>query len=50
MLRSLMCLPLLAYCICREENLRAALNKMGVSGHALEDIMDKVKNRHYQVL
>jgi hypothetical protein len=23
---------------------------MGVSGHALEDIMVKVKNRHYQVL
>ncbi|GJM98443.1 hypothetical protein PR202_ga15457 [Eleusine coracana subsp. coracana] len=33
-----------------EENLRAAINKMGVRGHALEDIMDKVKNRHYQVL
>ncbi|CAD6270492.1 unnamed protein product [Miscanthus lutarioriparius] len=33
-----------------EENLRAALNKMGVGGHALEEIMDKVKNRHYQVL
>ena len=23
---------------------------MGVGGHALEEIMDKVKNRHYQVL
>ncbi|KAF8700698.1 hypothetical protein HU200_034048 [Digitaria exilis] len=32
-----------------EENLRAALNRMGVSGHALEEIMDKVKNRHYQL-
>ncbi|CAL5067341.1 unnamed protein product [Urochloa decumbens] len=32
-----------------EENLRAALNKMGVSGHTLEEIMDKVKNRHYQL-
>ena len=41
---------LLLYCICSEENLRAALNKMGVGGHALEEIMDKVKNRHYQVL
>jgi hypothetical protein len=38
------------YWICSDENLRAALNKMGVSGHALEGIMDKVKNRHYQVL
>ena len=38
------------YCICSDENLRAALNKMGVGGHALEEIMDKVKNRHYQVL
>jgi hypothetical protein len=37
-------------CIRREDNLQAALNKMGVSGHALEDIMVKVKNRHYQVL
>jgi hypothetical protein len=42
-------LPLF-YCTCSEENLRAALNKMGVSGHALEEIVDKVKNRHYQVL
>lgn len=41
---------LLLYCICSEENLRAALNKMGIGGHALEEIMDKVKNRHYQVL
>jgi hypothetical protein len=41
---------LLLYCICSEENLRAALNKMGVGGHALEEIIDKVKNRHYQVL
>ncbi|KAL6874351.1 hypothetical protein ACP4OV_013371 [Aristida adscensionis] len=32
-----------------EENLRAALNKMGISGRTLEDIMDKVKNRHYQL-
>ncbi|KAL6899220.1 hypothetical protein ACP4OV_005878 [Aristida adscensionis] len=32
-----------------EENLRAALNKMGVSAHKLEEIMDKVKNRHYQL-
>ena len=41
---------LLLYCICSEEILRAALNKMGVGGHALEEVMDKVKNRHYQVL
>ncbi|KAK8960153.1 putative DNA primase large subunit [Platanthera guangdongensis] len=32
-----------------EENLRAALAKMGVAGHAMDDVMDKVKNRHYQV-
>ncbi|KAF7008954.1 hypothetical protein CFC21_023595 [Triticum aestivum] len=32
-----------------EENLRAALNNMGVGGNALEGILDKVKNRHYQL-
>ncbi|CAH9085951.1 unnamed protein product [Cuscuta epithymum] len=32
-----------------EENLRAALNRMGVGHLALEDVMGKVRNRHYQV-
>ncbi|KAH6824881.1 DNA primase [Perilla frutescens var. hirtella] len=32
-----------------EENLRAALNKMGVGNRAVEDVMDKVRNRHYQL-
>lgn len=32
-----------------EENLRAALGKMGIGGHAMEDVLDKVRNRHYQV-
>jgi len=32
-----------------EENLRAALSRMGVNSWAMEDVMDKVKNRHYQV-
>ncbi|XP_043704604.1 probable DNA primase large subunit [Telopea speciosissima] len=32
-----------------EENLRAALGKMGVGGRAVEDVMDKVRNRHYQL-
>ena len=33
-----------------EENLRAALGKMGVVGsRAMEEVMDKVRNRHYQV-
>ncbi|KAL9232528.1 hypothetical protein vseg_007633 [Gypsophila vaccaria] len=32
-----------------EENLRAALNKMGVGSRPLVDVMDKVKNRHYQL-
>ncbi|XP_024017634.1 probable DNA primase large subunit [Morus notabilis] len=32
-----------------EENLRAALNKMGVDGRAVENVMDKVQNRHYQL-
>nr|XP_023870630.1 probable DNA primase large subunit isoform X1 [Quercus suber]XP_023870632.1 probable DNA primase large subunit isoform X1 [Quercus suber]XP_023870633.1 probable DNA primase large subunit isoform X1 [Quercus suber] len=32
-----------------EENLRAALGKMGISNRAVEDVMDKVRNRHYQV-
>lgn len=33
-----------------EDNLRAALGKMGVNNRTMEDIMDKVRNRHYQVL
>lgn len=33
-----------------EENLRAALVRMGVSSRAVEDVMDKVHNRHYQVI
>ncbi|KAK3035876.1 hypothetical protein RJ639_033013 [Escallonia herrerae] len=32
-----------------EENLRAALGNMGVSNRALEDVIDKVRNRHYQL-
>ncbi|KAJ7945572.1 DNA primase large subunit [Quillaja saponaria] len=32
-----------------EENLRAALGKMGVNSRATEDVMDKVRNRHYQL-
>ncbi|XP_057949616.1 probable DNA primase large subunit [Malania oleifera] len=32
-----------------EDNLRAALAKMGVSTRAVEDVMDKVRNRHYQL-
>ncbi|KAF9586850.1 hypothetical protein IFM89_039951 [Coptis chinensis] len=31
-----------------EENLRAALSKMGVGGHSMEDVMEKVRNCHYQ--
>ncbi|KAK9286885.1 hypothetical protein L1049_015292 [Liquidambar formosana] len=32
-----------------EENLRAALGKLGVSYRAVEEVMDKVRNRHYQL-
>ncbi|XP_075658195.1 putative DNA primase large subunit [Castanea sativa] len=32
-----------------EENLRAALGKMGLSNRAVEDVLDKVRNRHYQL-
>ncbi|GLT38860.1 hypothetical protein SLA2020_130780 [Shorea laevis] len=32
-----------------EENLRAAIERMGVGSRAIEDIMDKVHNRHYQL-
>ncbi|KAF6148440.1 hypothetical protein GIB67_038795 [Kingdonia uniflora] len=32
-----------------EENLRAALDKMGVRGRPMTDVMDKVRNRHYQL-
>jgi len=33
-----------------EENLRAALGNMGVGNRALEEVADKVRNRHYQVI
>ncbi|CAN6464737.1 unnamed protein product [Victoria cruziana] len=32
-----------------EENLKAALGNMGVSGRSVDDIMEKVQNRHYQL-
>ncbi|GFS33917.1 DNA primase, large subunit family [Actinidia rufa] len=32
-----------------EENLRAAIGKMGVGNRAMEDVIDKVRNRHYQL-
>ncbi|KAL5762465.1 hypothetical protein ACOSP7_018729 [Xanthoceras sorbifolium] len=32
-----------------EENLRAALDRMGVGSRAAEDVLDKVRNRHYQL-
>ncbi|KAL2343479.1 hypothetical protein Fmac_004764 [Flemingia macrophylla] len=32
-----------------EENLRAALGKMGVNSRSMEDVIDKVRNRHYQL-
>ncbi|KNA15433.1 hypothetical protein SOVF_098300 [Spinacia oleracea] len=32
-----------------EDNLRAALNKMGVSSRAMSDVMDKVRNKHFQL-
>ncbi|GMH02268.1 hypothetical protein Nepgr_004107 [Nepenthes gracilis] len=32
-----------------EENLRASLSKMGVSNRAMEDVMEKVRNKHYQL-
>ncbi|XP_031476813.1 probable DNA primase large subunit isoform X2 [Nymphaea colorata] len=32
-----------------EENLRAALGNMGVTGRSVDDIMEKVQNRHYQL-
>ncbi|KAH9772524.1 DNA primase large subunit [Citrus sinensis] len=32
-----------------EENLRAALGRMGVGSRAMEDVVDKVRNRHYQL-
>ncbi|XP_015572159.1 probable DNA primase large subunit isoform X2 [Ricinus communis] len=32
-----------------EENLRAALSGMGVNSGAVDDVMDKVRNRHYQL-
>lgn len=32
-----------------EDNLRAALTKMGVNSQAMNDVMDKVQNRHYQL-
>ncbi|XP_018468046.1 probable DNA primase large subunit isoform X2 [Raphanus sativus] len=32
-----------------EDNLRAALGRMGLSSRAMEDVMDKVRNKHYQL-
>ncbi|KAG9445938.1 hypothetical protein H6P81_012066 [Aristolochia fimbriata] len=32
-----------------EDNLRAALGKMGVSGRALDDIIEKARKQHYQL-
>lgn len=32
-----------------EENLRAALSRMGLNSGAMEDVMHKVRNKHYQV-
>lgn len=32
-----------------EENLRAALSRMGVNSRSMEDVIDKVRNRHYQL-
>ncbi|KAL2903866.1 putative DNA primase large subunit, partial [Bienertia sinuspersici] len=32
-----------------EENLKAALSKIGVSTRAMTDVMDKVRNKHYQL-
>ncbi|CAL5418713.1 unnamed protein product [Camellia sinensis] len=37
------------FAISVEENLRAALGKMGVGNRAMEDVIDKVQNRHYQL-
>ncbi|GAB4839747.1 hypothetical protein Ancab_020457 [Ancistrocladus abbreviatus] len=31
-----------------EENLRAALSKIEVNNHAMEDVVNKVQNKHYQ--
>lgn len=48
------CFSIIVVCNCHslfnsEENLRAALGKMGVGGRSLDDILDKVRSRHYQV-
>ncbi|PIA51062.1 hypothetical protein AQUCO_01100113v1 [Aquilegia coerulea] len=32
-----------------EDNLRTALGKMGVGGHPMEKVMEKVRDRHYQL-
>lgn len=32
-----------------EDNLRAALTKMGVNSRAMTDVMDKVRSKHYQL-
>ncbi|KAL9328850.1 hypothetical protein ACSQ67_003853 [Phaseolus vulgaris] len=36
-------------CTRDEENLRAALDRMGVNSRAMEDVLDKARNRHYQL-
>ncbi|CAA7014979.1 unnamed protein product [Microthlaspi erraticum] len=32
-----------------DDNLRAALGRMGLSSRGMEDVMDKVRNKHYQL-
>ncbi|GAB2297732.1 hypothetical protein Dimus_031819 [Dionaea muscipula] len=32
-----------------EDNLKAALNKMGMSSRAMEDVLDRVRNKHFQL-
>lgn len=33
-----------------EDNLRAALGRMGLSSRGMEGVMDQVRNKHYQVI
>lgn len=48
-LKQMYCSLIALFIYLSEENLRAALGKMGVGGRSMDEVMDKVRNKHYQV-
>lgn len=48
-LKQMYCSLIALFIYLSEENLRAALGKMGVGGRSMDEVLDKVRNKHYQV-